>query len=155
MLLFSFLTPLAIFKDTPVHNAWEKGVRTRQCQRTRSHRTFLCSSQRWSTDTWHPHRRCTAGTCFSLINSTRATDSINLFHLFILHSLTSVATGAVARLVKIWPTAYRFIADRRFILVSQESLAPHSCKWLGLEIRAHGMTTSSPVTDFFFLFLPF
>jgi hypothetical protein len=63
---------------------------------------LLCSSEKWSID-WHmpvePGRRCTAGTCFSLIDSTRATNFINLIHLFISHSLTSVATGVVAGLV--------------------------------------------------------
>lgn len=68
----------------------------------------------WEVTDWHkpvePNRRCTctAGTCFSLIDTTRATNFINLIHLFILHSLTSVgcsngATGAVARLVKYDP----------------------------------------------------
>jgi len=68
-----------------------KGVRTWDCQKTRSHRSFLWSSKKWPADTclWSQNRtsRCTAGTCFPLIEWTRATNFHQFHSLFILHCL--------------------------------------------------------------------
>jgi hypothetical protein len=94
----------------------EKGrTYLRQCQKTRSHRSFLWSSKKWPTATclWSQNRRCTAGTCFPLIEWTRATNFHQFDSLFILHWLTDVARGAVACKVKYDP-AHLFIADQRF-----------------------------------------
>ena len=62
---------------------------------------------------WSQHRRCTAGTCFPLIEWTRATNFHQFDSLFILHCLTDAARGTVPCKVK-YDSAHWFIADRRF-----------------------------------------